>query len=59
MDVVDVTRQADIRMSLHDYVEYYTDPSRSKIFNVISLEFSDSQWVQLLRMIFYFFKNSN
>ncbi len=52
MDVVDVTRQADIRMSLHDYVEYYTDPSRSKIFNVISLEFSDSQWVQLLRMIF-------
>jgi len=43
MDVIDVTRQADVRMSLGDFVEYFTKPIRSKVYNVISLEFSDTQ----------------
>lgn len=42
MDVIDVTKQADIRMSIAEYVEYFYKPSRRKIYNVISLEFSDT-----------------
>jgi hypothetical protein len=45
MDVIDVVRQSDVRMSLHDFVEYYMEPVRTRTFNVISLEFSDSQSV--------------
>lgn len=45
MDVIDVVRQSDVRMSLHDFVEYYIEPVRTRTFNVISLEFSDSQSV--------------
>ena len=43
IDVIDVTKQSDVRMSLADYVEYYNNPLRPKVFNVISLEFSDKQ----------------
>ncbi|XP_045028311.1 lysine-specific demethylase 7B isoform X1 [Daphnia magna] len=42
IDVIDVTKQSDIRMALKDFVEYYTNPLRSQVLNVISLEFSDS-----------------
>ena len=42
VDVIDVTRQTDIRMKLSEFVEYYTSPpeQRMKTLNVISLEFS-------------------
>jgi lysine-specific demethylase PHF8 len=42
VDVIDVTRQTDIRMKLGEFVEYYSSPpdQRAKILNVISLEFS-------------------
>lgn len=42
VDVIDVTRQTDIRMKLGEFVEYYTAPpeQRTKTLNVISLEFS-------------------
>lgn len=42
VDVIDVTRQTDIRMKLSEFVEYYTLPpeQRTKTLNVISLEFS-------------------
>jgi hypothetical protein len=42
VDVIDVTRQTDIRMKLGEFVEYYISPpeQRSKTLNVISLEFS-------------------
>jgi lysine-specific demethylase PHF8 len=42
VDVIDVTRQTDIRMKLGEFVEYYSSPpeQRTKILNVISLEFS-------------------
>lgn len=47
MDVIDVTRQSNIRMKLRDFVEYFSSPSRSstKILNVISLEFSNTGYV--------------
>ncbi|XP_015594348.1 lysine-specific demethylase phf2 isoform X2 [Cephus cinctus] len=42
MDVIDVTRQSNVRMKLRDFVEYYNDPCRTRVFNVISLEFSNT-----------------
>lgn len=40
LDVIDVTRQSDLRMKLRDFVEYYNSMNRSRVFNVVSLEFS-------------------
>ncbi|XP_044009795.1 histone lysine demethylase PHF8-like isoform X1 [Aphidius gifuensis] len=48
MDVIDVARQCNIRMKLRDFVEYYNDPSRSRIFNVISLEFTNTKLSSLV-----------
>ncbi|XP_070161711.1 histone lysine demethylase PHF8 isoform X4 [Polyergus mexicanus] len=42
MDVIDVTRQSNIRMKLRDFVEYYNSPSRTRVLNVISLEFTNT-----------------
>lgn len=49
VDVIDVTRQTDIRMKLTEFVEYYTSPpeQRTKTLNVISLEFSHTGYVLL------------
>ena len=43
IDVIDVARQVDSKMTLHNYVRYFTSPSRPKVLNVISLEFSDTK----------------
>lgn len=40
MDVIDVTRQTDIKMKLKEFVDYFNSMDRTKIYNVISLEFS-------------------
>jgi len=55
VDVIDVTRQTDIRMKLSEFVEYYTSPpeQRTKTLNVISLEFSHTGYV-LLKVLFFF-----
>ncbi|XP_028519939.1 lysine-specific demethylase 7A-like isoform X2 [Apis cerana] len=42
MDVIDVTRQNNIRMKLRDFVEYYNSPCRTRVLNVISLEFTNT-----------------
>ncbi|KRT83807.1 PHD finger motif containing protein [Oryctes borbonicus] len=42
MDVIDVTRQSDIKMKLRDFVAYFNNLSRSRVFNVVSLEFSNT-----------------
>lgn len=42
MDVIDVSQQNNLRMKLRDFVEYFNDPYRSKVFNVISLEFTNT-----------------
>ncbi|XP_044574433.1 lysine-specific demethylase PHF2-like [Cotesia glomerata] len=42
IDVIDVTKQNNMKMSLRDFVEYYTNPHRTRVLNVISLEFTDT-----------------
>ncbi|XP_069693669.1 lysine-specific demethylase 7B-like isoform X2 [Periplaneta americana] len=50
VDVIDVTRQTDIRMKLGEFVEYYMTPheQRTKTLNVISLEFSHTGLAQMV-----------
>lgn len=43
LDVVDVTTQKDLTMSVKEWVRYYTSPSRERLLNVISLEFSHTK----------------
>uniref|UniRef100_T1JN42 [histone H3]-dimethyl-L-lysine(36) demethylase n=1 Tax=Strigamia maritima TaxID=126957 RepID=T1JN42_STRMM len=43
LDVMDVTTQKDIEMSMKDWVKYYETPVRDKLLNVISLEFSHTK----------------
>ncbi|CAG07441.1 unnamed protein product [Tetraodon nigroviridis] len=43
IDVIDVSRQCDLKMRLGDFVEYYNSPNRDKVLNVISLEFSETR----------------
>lgn len=44
IDVIDVNRQADLKMKLGEFVEYYNSPNRDRVLNVISLEFSDTRY---------------
>ena len=46
IDVIDVARQEDYKMLMREWTEYYNSPNRHKIFNVISLEFSNTKLVK-------------
>uniref|UniRef100_H3AYU5 Histone lysine demethylase PHF8 n=1 Tax=Latimeria chalumnae TaxID=7897 RepID=H3AYU5_LATCH len=48
IDVIDVTRQADCKMKLGDFVKFYNSPNRDKVLNVISLEFSETRLSNLV-----------
>ncbi|MGH0173305.1 UNVERIFIED_CONTAM: hypothetical protein FKN15_065093 [Acipenser sinensis] len=48
IDVIDVSRQADCKMKLGDFVRYYNSPERDKVLNVISLEFSETRLSNLI-----------
>nr|XP_034953380.1 histone lysine demethylase PHF8 isoform X2 [Zootoca vivipara] len=48
IDVIDVTRQADLKMCLGDFVRYYSSSRREKVLNVISLEFSETRLSNLV-----------
>lgn len=50
IDVIDVARQADSKMTLHNYVQYFMNPNRPKVLNVISLEFSDTKMSELVEV---------
>ncbi|XP_045144848.1 lysine-specific demethylase 7A [Echinops telfairi] len=50
IDVIDVARQADSKMTLHNYVTYFMNPHRPKVLNVISLEFSDTKMSELVEV---------
>ncbi|XP_060101653.1 lysine-specific demethylase 7A [Heteronotia binoei] len=50
IDVIDVARQADSKMKLHNYVKYFMNPERPKVLNVISLEFSDTKMSELVEV---------
>jgi hypothetical protein len=43
IDVIDVSKQEDCKMLMREWTEYYNSPNRAKIFNVISLEFSNTR----------------
>lgn len=46
IDVIDVSRQCDLKMRLGDFVEYYNSPNRDRVLNVISLEFSETRYTE-------------
>lgn len=48
IDVIDVARQEDYKMLMREWTEYYNSPNRDKIFNVISLEFSNTKLSDLV-----------
>uniref|UniRef100_A0A3Q3F2P9 PHD finger protein 8 n=1 Tax=Labrus bergylta TaxID=56723 RepID=A0A3Q3F2P9_9LABR len=48
IDVIDVSRQSDMKMRLGDFVEYYNSPNRDRVLNVISLEFSETRLSNLV-----------
>ncbi|XP_054711252.1 histone lysine demethylase PHF8-like [Uloborus diversus] len=49
LDVIDVARQENIRMPMSEWVEYFNCPVRSKVYNVISLEFSKTSLAELVK----------
>lgn len=42
IDVIDVGRQSNIKMKLAEYVDYFLSLNRTRVFNVVSLEFSNT-----------------
>ncbi|XP_022901200.2 lysine-specific demethylase 7B-like isoform X1 [Onthophagus taurus] len=48
MDVIDVTRQTDVKMKLRDFVAYFNSLNRMRVFNVVSLEFSGTGLSRLI-----------
>ncbi|KAJ8362800.1 hypothetical protein SKAU_G00116310 [Synaphobranchus kaupii] len=48
IDVIDVCRQADVKMRLGDFAQYYNSPNRDRVLNVISLEFSETRLSNLV-----------
>lgn len=43
LDVMDVNTQKNIEMTMKEWQRYYEDPSKKKLLNVISLEFSHTK----------------
>ncbi|XP_078730156.1 histone lysine demethylase PHF8 isoform X2 [Lampetra fluviatilis] len=43
IDVIDVPRQASVKMTLGEFVQYYNSPNHGQVMNVISLEFSNTR----------------
>lgn len=50
IDVIDVTRQNNFKMPLGDFVDYFMESNKTKILNVLSLEFSDTSYVRFFNM---------
>lgn len=48
LDVIDVSRQDDLKMKMREWVEYYETFPRQSVYNVISLEFSDTKLSNLV-----------
>ncbi|CAF2126855.1 unnamed protein product [Rotaria magnacalcarata] len=43
IDIIDCEKQVTYKMNLNDYIEYYENFERSKIYNVLSLEISNTK----------------
>ncbi|XP_056646362.1 lysine-specific demethylase 7B-like [Diorhabda sublineata] len=48
IDVIDVCRQTNIKMKLREFVEYFNNLNRTRVFNVVSLEFSGTGLSELV-----------
>ncbi|EDO41168.1 predicted protein [Nematostella vectensis] len=48
VDVIDVNTQQPLELTLQNWVKYFTNPEREKIYNVISLEFSHTKLQDLV-----------
>jgi len=45
IDIIDCEKQVTYKMSLEEYIEYFESFERNKIYNVLSLEISNSKYV--------------
>ena len=54
IDVIDVARQEDCKMLMRDFTQYYNSQHRQKVYNVISLEFSNTKWATASNYIVWF-----
>ncbi|KAJ8914763.1 hypothetical protein NQ315_013266 [Exocentrus adspersus] len=52
IDVIDVCRQNNIKMKLREFVEYFNSLNRTRVFNVVSLEFSNTGLANLVEAPF-------
>lgn len=43
LDVMDVNTQKNLRMTMKEWQQYYEDPNKQRLLNVISLEFSHTK----------------
>ncbi|XP_076304683.1 histone lysine demethylase PHF8-like isoform X2 [Tachypleus tridentatus] len=49
LDVIDVMKQeGDIKMTMKEWADYFENPDRSRVYNVISLEFSKTRLSELV-----------
>lgn len=48
LDVINVAKQSDVKMLMREFVEYYNNPKKDRILNVISLEFSKTELSKLV-----------
>ncbi|XP_070559225.1 histone lysine demethylase PHF8-like isoform X2 [Ptychodera flava] len=46
--VIDVSRQEEFKMVMKDWGQYFNTPVRSKVYNVISLEFSETKLSEIV-----------
>ena len=43
IDIIDCEKQVTYKMSLEDYIDYFENFERNKIYNVLSLEVSNTK----------------
>ncbi|CAG7785988.1 unnamed protein product [Allacma fusca] len=48
LDVIDVQRQTDVKMTMREFADYFCSPARNKLYNLISLEFSKTNLNKLV-----------
>jgi lysine-specific demethylase PHF8 len=48
IDIIDCEKQVTYKMNLDDYIEYFESFERNKIYNVLSLEISNTKYVSLV-----------
>ena len=58
IDIIDCEKQVPYKMSLDEYIEYFESFERNKIYNVLSLEISNTKYIKfsfLFKFLLLFF----